>query len=103
MTWALLLDLLIRLLPQLAALLRELFPKTGLEGSNDQLDTRTAVEQAFNAMHAETWWYQWGKRAQLRVGRRFAMAHLPELAAARRGEPAALVLSAAEQLELART
>jgi hypothetical protein len=100
MTWAVLFDLLIKLLPMLADLLQKLFAKATPEGDPDTLHPEAAVTEAFRAARAQTWRWEIGKRARLSLAERVARRHAGGLeAAARYGYPCP-VLTASERAEV---
>lgn len=67
------------LLPQIRALLEELFGRAKLGGDPATIDPPAAINRLFSAARAETWWFQFAKRSRLAVAHRVAMNHAAEL------------------------
>jgi hypothetical protein len=82
MTWLMLIELILKLLPMLADLLGPLFNKaTAKLGSpGDSVFANTA--KLFDAAGRELWWWQFGKRSALAVCRRIALNRSHQISAA---------------------
>lgn len=87
-------------LPELVALLRDLFNRATPEGSPAHLDSPAAVARLFAAARAQTWWFQWGKRARLAVAERVVSKRAGELALVAIGALPPALLTESEKAEL---
>lgn len=100
-SWSKLIALLIQFFaPYLKDLLDDLLNRAKPPGDLAALDPPAAVEQLFQAARAQTWFWQFGKRAKLAACQRIATARAGEFFQAMHGTATAPKLSLHDSVEL---
>lgn len=101
MSWSLLFAVLVEMFKAVLPFLEDLFKKSALNPKGEvTVNDRAAVSEAFAAARAQTWVWQWGRRALLNRAERVALDRCGEIALAARHGSGAPLLSVEEGLNV---